>query len=110
MEEIVERSLLYDFYGSLLTEHQSRIYKMAVFNDLSLSEIAEAAGISRQAASDLLKRVDRQLETYENSLHLVDKFRKIRSDAERIKALAEKKDLQQAAQIADLADEILGEI
>ncbi len=74
LEEIVERSLLYDFYGSLLTEHQSRIYRMAVFHDLSLSEIAEAAGISRQAASDLLRRVDRQLQGYENNLHLVKKF------------------------------------
>ncbi|MGI5990443.1 MAG: YlxM family DNA-binding protein [Lachnospiraceae bacterium] len=110
MEEIVERSLLYDFYGSLLTDHQSRIYRMAVFNDLSLSEIAEAAGISRQAASDLLKRVDRQLEAYEKHLHLVSKFQKIRSDTEQIKALASKKDPDSFSQIDTLADRILGEI
>ena len=40
MERIVERGLLYDFYGELLTEHQRRIYEDAVFNDLSPSEIA----------------------------------------------------------------------
>ena len=40
MEKIVEQGLLYDFYGELLTPHQRRIYEDAVFNDLSLSEIA----------------------------------------------------------------------
>ena len=48
MEKIVEQGLLYDFYGELLTEHQRKIYEDAVYNDLSLSEIAEMQGISRQ--------------------------------------------------------------
>ena len=41
MEKIVTQGLLYDFYGELLTEHQKRIYEDVVFNDMSLSEIAE---------------------------------------------------------------------
>ena len=41
MEKIVEQGLLYDFYGELLTEHQRNIYEGVVFNDMSLSEIAE---------------------------------------------------------------------
>ena len=49
MEKIVEQGLLYDFYGELLTEHQRRVYEDVVFNDMSLSEIAEEQGISRQA-------------------------------------------------------------
>lgn len=40
MEKIVQQTLLYDFYGELLNEHQKQIYEDAVFNDLSLSEIA----------------------------------------------------------------------
>ena len=40
MEKIVEQTLLYDFYGELLTDHQKEIYEDAVFNDLPLSEIA----------------------------------------------------------------------
>ena len=56
MEKIVEQGLLYDFYGELLTEHQRRIYEDAVFNDLSLSEIAQNAGISRQGVHDLIRR------------------------------------------------------
>ena len=58
MEKIVEQTLLYDFYGELLTDHQKEIYEDAVFNDLSLSEIADQQGISRQGVLDLLKRCD----------------------------------------------------
>ena len=45
MEKIVEQTLLYDFYGELLNEHQKHIYEDAVFNDLTLSEIADENGI-----------------------------------------------------------------
>lgn len=48
MESIIKQSLLYDFYGELLTEHQRTVYEDAVFNDMSLGEIAEEQGISRQ--------------------------------------------------------------
>ena len=41
MEDIVKQSLLYDFYGELLTEHQRAIYEDAVFHDMSLGEIAQ---------------------------------------------------------------------
>ena len=43
-EEIVELSLLFDFYGELLTEHQKQIYEDHVLNDLSVSEIAADRG------------------------------------------------------------------
>ena len=41
MEKIVERNMLYDFYGELLTPHQQEIYESIIFQDLSLSEVAE---------------------------------------------------------------------
>ena len=74
MEKIVEQTLLYDFYGELLNEHQKNIYEDVVFNDLSLSEVADEYGISRQGVFDLIKRVNKSLSDYENKLHLVDKF------------------------------------
>lgn len=46
MEKIVEQGLLYDFYGELLTKHQQSVYEDVVFNDLSLSEIADEQGIN----------------------------------------------------------------
>ena len=78
MEKIVKQGILYDFYGELLTSHQRRIYEDAVYNDLSLSEIAEDNGISRQGVHDLLKRCDKALADYENKLHLVEKFTHIK--------------------------------
>ena len=78
MEKIVERTMLYDFYGDLLTEHQKTVYEYIVFQDLSLSEAAQLAGISRQGVHDLVKRCDKILEGYEEKLHLVERFLKIR--------------------------------
>ena len=89
MEKIFEQTLLYDFYGELLNEHQKNVYEDAVFNDLSLSEIADNYDISRQAAHDLLKRVNRLLEGYENKLHMIERFRKVEKGAEEILALTE---------------------
>lgn len=74
MEKIYKQVLLYDFYGELLTEHQRSVYEDAVYNDMSLSEIAEQQGISRQGVHDLIKRCDKILQGYEDKLHLVQKF------------------------------------
>lgn len=48
MEKILEQTLLFDFYGELLTDHQKRIYEDVVFGDLSYTEVAEEKNISRQ--------------------------------------------------------------
>lgn len=78
MEKIVRQSLLYDFYGELLTEHQKSIYEDVVMNDLSYSEIAREYGISRQGVFDMMKRSDKILEDYEAKLRLVEKFENAR--------------------------------
>ncbi len=74
VNEILEQALLYDFYGELLTDHQKEIYEQFVLEDLSLSEIAQDAGISRQGVHDLVRRCQRTLEGYEEKLHLVERF------------------------------------
>ena len=71
MEKILEHTLLYDFYGELLTEHQRQVYEDVVLNDFSLSEVAENRGISRQGVHDMIRRCNKCLEEYENKLHLV---------------------------------------
>ena len=58
MEKIVERNMLYDFYGELLTPHQQEIYESIIFQDLSLSEVAEIHGISRQGVHDLVMKTN----------------------------------------------------
>ena len=81
MENIVEQGLLYDFYGELLTAHQRQVYEAAVYDDLSLSEIASEFGITRQGVHDLLRRCDRILQDYEAHLHLLARFRMMQADA-----------------------------
>ena len=76
MEKIVEQGLLYDFYGELLTDHQKKIYEDAVYEDMSLGEIAGEYGISRQGVHDALKNAEKSLRGYEEKLGLVAKFQK----------------------------------
>lgn len=89
MEKILEQGLLYDFYGELLTEHQRKIYEDAVFGDLSLGEIAQEAGISRQGVHDLIKRCDRALQEYEAKLHLLERFQETKRIAQEISDLSQ---------------------
>ena len=114
MEKIVAQGLLYDFYGELLTEHQRRVYEDVVFNDMSLSEIAEEQGISRQGVHDLVKRCSQTLKGYEEKLHLVEKFLSVKQDVEEIHRLAEQfhqtKDEQIVEQIATISNQILEEL
>ena len=82
METIFERTLLFDFYGELLTERQQEIYEDVVMNDMSLSEAAEAYGISRQGIHDTLRRCERAMQEMEQKLHAVEQFEKVRRAVE----------------------------
>lgn len=110
MDKIFEQSLLYDFYGELLTEHQKRIYEDAVFHDMSLSEIAEEAGISRQGVHDLLKRCDKILSDYESKLHLVERFSKAKATVLKMVKLTENPDEDNLAKLRQLGNQLLEEL
>ena len=87
MKTKLELAYLYDFYGELLNAHQRKIYEDFYFNDLSLSEIAEGEGISRQGVHDMARRSVRALENYEEKLHLVEKFLYIKEKVGEIQKL-----------------------
>ncbi len=111
MNNLLEQALLYDFYGELLTDHQKEIYEQFVLEDLSLSEIAEAAGISRQGVHDLIKRCNKILEGYEAKLHLVEKFLSVKEKVEKMNSLLEKESEDELIQnIRTIAGEILEEL
>ena len=76
LEERVELSLLYDFYGALLKENQQRMFEASILEDYNFTEIAEEEGISRQGAYDAIKRASRQLRDYEQKLGLAARFEK----------------------------------
>lgn len=105
MEKFVEQTLLYDFYGELLTEHQRSVYEDVVLNDYSCTEVAQERGISRQGVHDLIRRCDRILEDYEEKLHLAEKFLKIREKVEEIQNAAE-----EPSRVKALSREILEEL
>ncbi|MBQ7925893.1 MAG: YlxM family DNA-binding protein [Lachnospiraceae bacterium] len=110
MEKIFEQTLLYDFYGELLTPHQRAIYEDAVYNDMSLSEIAELQGISRQGVHDLIKRCDRILADYEAKLHLVERFTSAKGKIKQIVELTQEyPENVQMHQIREISESLLNE-
>ncbi len=107
MEKIVEQTLLYDFYGELLTKRQQQVYENVILEDYSISEVAEELGISRQGVHDMIKRCNKSLEEYEGKLHLVEKFVNIREKVHQIHLLTEK---YGAKDIETISNEILEEL
>jgi len=69
--------LLYDFYGELLTDKQRNMIELYYHQDLSLSEIAENIGISRQGVRDSVKRAEAQLIEMETQLGMAARLRRI---------------------------------
>ncbi len=104
IEKLELRGMLYDFYGELLTPHQKKIYEDAIVNDLSLSEIANEQGISRQGVHDIIKRCDKALAEYEEKLHLVEKFARIKHMISQINLLTDD------VRIRQLSKEIIEEL
>ena len=111
IEKYINQGILYDFYGKLLTQHQQRIYEDVVFNDLSLSEIAEDEGISRQGVSDLIKRCNKSLVSYEEKLGLIKKFDETKSYVKEIQRIVkiyqETKNEELISKIEELSFKIL---
>lgn len=104
IEKLELRGMLYDFYGELLTPHQKKIYEDAIVNDMSLSEIANEQGISRQGVHDIIKRCDKALAEYEEKLHLVEKFARIKHMISQINLLTDD------VRIRQLSNEIIEEL
>ena len=74
IDDITRQSLLYDFYGALLTDRQNEVMKLYHEENLSLAEIAGELDISRQGVHDALKKAEKSLTAYEEKLGLVERF------------------------------------
>lgn len=72
------RTMLFDFYGELLTEKQREYYDLHYNSDLSLFEIAEMSGTSRQAVWDIIRRSEQTLRDIERKTGLVARAMKQR--------------------------------
>jgi len=76
LDRTIEISLLFDYYGGLLTDKQKEIVELYYYQDLSLGEIASNIKISRQGVYDHLHRAEEALKSYENKLKLAEKNKK----------------------------------
>ena len=90
----LEMSLLFDFYGETLTEKQRELFDLYYNEDLSLAEIAEHAGITRQGVRDSIKRAEYALREMEEKLGLVARYggtercaEELMREVERLRAL-----------------------
>lgn len=94
MDKILENTLLFDYYGALLTKKQYETYEMYFCEDLTLQEIAHIQKTSKQAVSDLIKRTQKNLKDIENKLKLVDKHEGIRRNIDTLFNIIEKSELK----------------
>ena len=78
LEERVQIAILSKYYGKLLTDRQQRIMEMYVDNNLSLAEVSEELGISRQAVKDALDTAFVTLKQTEERLHFIEKDAKLK--------------------------------
>lgn len=100
-------ALLFDFYGELLTKKQKEYFEEHVCDDLTISEIAEENGVSRQAVHDLIKRTEGILNDYEQKLKLVEKFLRVKEAVFQINSVAKTGDTNE---IQILAEKLLEEL
>ena len=97
----VEDLMLLDFYGNLLTDKMRDCLELYLNDDLTLAEIADDAGISRQGAHDTVKRAIAQLHSYEDKLGLVARFSEQKKIVEEAISYIEVKDYDNASRVLE---------
>ena len=105
-EKDLSLNLLFDTYGELLPENQRDMFEQYYCDDLSLSEIAENAGITRQGVRDRISKARRALTMYEEKLGFVKKLSELeaarRKAAEKLSALTEKEAKEALAALEEM--------
>ena len=96
-------SLLLAYYGTLITEKQRSLLDLYYNEDLSLAEIAEEEGITRQGVRDSIKKAETALLSFEEKLHLAERFSRIESSLEKIRKITDN------TEIIDIVNNILTE-
>lgn len=109
-DDTVFRTMLFDFYGDLLTDKQREYFDLHYNEDLSLSEIAESSGISRQGVWDIIRRAEASMRDTEAKTGLVERFSRQReqlADIEsRLGALLRSTDGETREQVRQIIDEL----
>lgn len=87
-EKDLKKAYLLDFYGDVLTERKKEVLDMYYNEDLSLAEIAEQIGISRQGVRELIKKAEDEIFFLEEKLGLAQKMSALSFHSENMKAIA----------------------
>lgn len=103
----VHISALIDLYGPVLSERQRDVLELYYNDDLSLAEIAEDTGITRQGVRDAIKKGEKELSEWEERLGFLAKTRRLKERAEEIATAAEE---AKEPSLASLARRLLSEI
>ena len=101
-------AMLFDFYGDLLTERQKEFYDLYYNEDLSLAEIAENYGISRQGVRDVIVRAEATMTEIEDKTHIIRRFKQTQKEVAAIEAAANR--LLKAVNERSYNDAMLDEI
>ena len=104
MAKNLDITILLDFYGEMLNERRRTVLDMYYNEDMSLSEIAEALGITRQGVRDLIKKAGDELLLFEEKLGMAKKFRLLCECTDRAESVI--KDSNDAASLLDILSEI----
>ena len=107
--DALEMTLLFDYYGDLLTERQKLCFDMRYNQDLSLGEIAQELNVSRQGVYDNLNRTEALLKRMEEKTGCVRRDRACRKAAGKILELAKQLEMNEDSQISDLARQIIAQ-
>ena len=92
-EKDLKKAYLLDFYGEVLTERKKEVLDMYYNEDLSLAEIADQIGISRQGVRDLIKKAEEELLFLEDKLGLAKKMVALRHHSDNMVRIAENGDI-----------------
>ena len=92
-EKDLKKAYLLDFYGDVLTERKKEVLDMYYNEDLSLAEIAEQIGISRQGVRDLIKKAEEEIYFLEEKLGLAQKMSALRLHSDKLLGIAENEGL-----------------
>ena len=107
--ETTELILLYDYYGDLLTDRQKECFELRYYQDLSLGEIGQELGISRQGVYDNLSRTEGQLKKMEEKTGCVRRDRACRKAVQKIAQCAQALADHPDPPVSHLARQILAE-
>ena len=105
-----EMALLFDYYGGMLTDKQRDCFDMRFNQDLSLGEIAESMGVSRQAVNDNLTRTEALLRRMEENIGCVKRYKLARRAVSEIRDAATVLDASSDPAVAASAQQILASL